>query len=150
MPEKIIARGAEAILLRQNCNLIKKRIKKSYRLSEIDENLRKKRTRSEAKIMAKLAGKINVPKILNINEEAKEIEMEFIEGKKLSDWLDSFSLEKQEKICEELGKEIGKIHSFDIIHGDLTTSNMILVETKEKQSFSGPQKSVISADSEKT
>ena len=134
MAEKILATGAEAILLRQNCNLIKRRIKKSYRIPEIDEKLRKLRTRSESKIMQKLEGKINVPKILKVDEKSKEIVMGYIEGKKLSEHLDNFSLNKQEEICKEVGKEVAKIHDLNIIHGDLTTSNMILAEnSKNKQ-----------------
>lgn len=133
MPEKILATGAEAILLQQNCNIIKRRVKKAYRIPEIDEKLRKLRTRSEAKLLEKLQNKINVPKILKIDEKNKEIIMEFIEGKKLSENLDNFSLNKQIEICREIGKEVSKIHDLDIIHGDLTTSNMILAENSENK-----------------
>lgn len=132
MAETIIGRGAEAILIQQGNHLIKRRIAKGYRIKEIDEKLRKSRTKAEAKIMQKLENKISIPKILKVNEKSKEIEMEFIEGKRLADFLDSFSLEKQEKICKEIGKETGKIHNEDLIHGDLTTSNMILVEDNKK------------------
>jgi len=124
--KKIIGRGAEAILIRQDNKLLKKREKKSYRLDEIDVKLRKLRTRSEGKIMNKLQGKIFVPKILKVNEQTKEIYMEFIEGKKLSEHLDKFPLSEQKKICIKIGQEVGKIHDLDIIHSDLTTSNMIL------------------------
>ena len=56
--------------------------------------------------------------------------MDFISGKKLSDNLDDFDLKKQIEICTELGKEVGKIHDLGLIHGDLTTSNMILSDNK--------------------
>lgn len=128
--EEIIATGAEAILIHKNNELIKKRISKGYRLPGLDEKLRKLRTRSEAKIMEKLSKIISVPKIIKVDDKAKEIEMEFINGKKLSNSLDNFSLEEQEKICRQIGEEVGKIHSQDIIHGDLTTSNMILKDKK--------------------
>ena len=52
---KIIARGAEAVLYKENNSLIKERIKKSYRIPEIDIPLRKIRTRREAKILEKLS-----------------------------------------------------------------------------------------------
>jgi len=129
--EKIIGTGAEAILIQKGSSLIKRRIAKGYRIKEIDEKLRKTRTRAEAKIMEKLAGKINVPKIIKIDEKIKEIEMEFINGKKLSDNLDNFPLKQQEAICREIGKEVAKVHDWDLIHGDLTTSNMILVESSQ-------------------
>ena len=128
--EKIIATGAEAILIQQASKLIKRRIAKSYRIPEIDKKLRKLRTRSEAKIMDKLKDTISIPKIIKVDDKSKEIIMELIKGKKLSDSLDSFSLNKQKKVSREIGKELGKIHDLDIIHGDLTTSNLILKDKK--------------------
>ena len=47
----IVAQGAEAILYREDDILIKERIKKGYRIKELDEKLRKRRTRSEAKLL---------------------------------------------------------------------------------------------------
>ena len=54
--------------------------------------------------------------------------MEFIEGKKLSENLDN--LNNKFEIAEKIGQETAKLHDADIIHGDLTTSNMILVENE--------------------
>ena len=56
--------------------------------------------------------------------------MPFIDGKKLSEHLDNFPLTKQKSICKRIGESVAKLHDADIIHGDLTTSNMILVEDK--------------------
>lgn len=128
MVEKILAQAAESIIIKQDDKIIKRRIKKGYRIPEIDEKLRKLRTRSEAKIIERLQDKINVPKIISVNEISKEIVMEFIEGKKLSDNLDLFPVNQQIEVCKEIGKEVGKMHDENIIHGDLTTSNMILQE----------------------
>ena len=130
MKQKIIARGAEAILIHQDGKLIKRRIPKGYRHPELDKKIRTRRTRSEAKILEKVSRIINVPKILKVDEHKAEIDMEFIGGKKLSDWLDKFPLKKQLKICYQLGEEIAELHDNDIIHGDLTTSNMILKDDK--------------------
>ena len=126
MAEKIIQRGAEALILLDKNEVIKKRIKKSYRLPEIDEEIRKLRTRSEGKLIEKAGKFAMVPHLKKVDEKAKEITMEFINGKKLSDNLDGFDLQKQKEICDQIGKSIAKIHDADIIHGDLTTSNMIL------------------------
>ena len=123
------AQKSKRFLTRENF-VVKRRIKKSYRIPEIDEKLRKLRTRSEARIMERLQGKINIPKILKVDEKSKEIFMQYIEGKKLSEFLDSFPISKQLEIAEEIGKEISKIHDENIIHSDLTTSNMILQENK--------------------
>lgn len=132
MVENIIARGAEAILLQENGKLIKRRIKKNYRLKEIDEKLRKSRTRREVRLLEKSSKLINAPKIFNVDEIDKEIVMEFVNGKRLSDHLDSFPKDKAKSLCIEIGKAIAKLHDIDIIHGDLTTSNMILEKTSDK------------------
>ncbi len=129
MNKEIIQQGAEAIISLEDNKIIKNRIKKSYRLPEIDEKLRKQRTKSEAKIIDKLKSIINVPKIISVDKN--QIIMEYINGKKLSDNLDN--LKNKFEIAEKIGQEIAKLHDSDIIHGDLTTSNMILVETADKK-----------------
>ena len=124
----ILARGAEAIIEQENDKIIKKRIKKSYRISEIDEKLRKLRTRQEARLLEKVSSVIRVPKVIKVNEKEKEVIMQFIEGKKLAEHLNSFPLEKQKLVLKNIGEEVAKFHDIDIIHGDLTTSNMILAK----------------------
>jgi len=54
--------------------------------------------------------------------------MPFIDGKKLSQYLNEFPLAKQKQILKQIGQDVAKLHNQDIIHGDLTTSNMILIE----------------------
>jgi len=130
MTEKILQHGAEALIILDEDKVIKRRIKKSYRLDNIDEEIRKLRTRSEAKLLLKASKVIDIPEIKNVNGESKEISMEFLEGKKLSDHLDFFPLKEQKKICRITGENIAKLHDADIIHGDLTTSNMILKDGK--------------------
>ncbi len=128
--KKIIQQGAEAIIYLDSepNNIIKNRIKKSYRIPILDEKLRKSRTKSEAKIMNKLQNIIPVPKILKTDDK-QEITMEYIDGKKLSNSLESLDYKK---ICKIIGEEIANLHNQDIIHGDLTTSNMIY---KDNQVF---------------
>ncbi|MBI4116476.1 Kae1-associated serine/threonine protein kinase [Candidatus Pacearchaeota archaeon] len=126
MQEKIIQRGAEAVIFMAGKNAIKRRIKKSYRIHELDEKIRKFRTRSEAKLLEKASKIIPVPKVEKIDELKKEIVLDFVAGQKLSDNLGGFSREKQGEICVKIGESIAKLHDSDIIHGDLTTSNMIL------------------------
>jgi len=124
--QKIIGRGAEAILIHKDGSLIKRRIKKGYRIKFLDEKLRKFRTRSEAKLISKASSEIAVPKIFKVNDKNYEIKMDFIDGKILSMNLDKLPLQKSLKICEKIGKNMARIHDLDLIHGDLTTSNMIL------------------------
>ena len=126
MTAKLIYQGAEAIILKENNKVIKKRIKKSYRISELDERIRKLRTRREARLLKKASKIVSIPKIIKADEKTKEIIMQFIDGKKLSEHLEGFQFEKQKKILKKIGEDIAKLHNADIIHGDLTTSNMIL------------------------
>ena len=123
--EKIIQQGAEAILIQISSSiLIKRRIKKSYRLPLLDEKIRRARTKKESALLQKASSLIPLPKVIKTDEKNKEIEMEFIEGKKLSESLDS--LPNKDEICIKIGKQIALLHDSGIIHGDLTTSNMLL------------------------
>lgn len=122
---KIIAQGAEAKIILSNGFIIKDRISKSYRIKEIDDKIRKQRTKAEKKLLEKASKIINAPDPFPL-EEFNKIKMPFVEGKKLSEHLDSFPLNKQKEICKTIGQEIAKLHDAEIIHGDLTTSNMIL------------------------
>ena len=134
MSSKVLQQGAEAKIILSNDFIIKDRIKKSYRIKELDDKIRKQRTKAEAKLLEKASRIINAPKPF-FTPDFYQIKMPFIQGKKLSENLDSFSLEKQKEICMEIGEEIAKLHKEDIIHGDLTTSNMILVENREAKTY---------------
>ena len=125
----LAAQGAEAIIVKEGNFIIKNRIPKSYRIKELDEKIRKQRTKAETKLLEKASAIINSPKPIE-TKETYQIKMPFVEGKKLSESLDSFPLKKQKEICKTIGKEIAKLHEANIIHGDLTTSNMLLVDKK--------------------
>ncbi len=121
--EKVIAQGAEATISRgDEGNIIKDRASKGYRHPVLDEMLRKRRTALEAKLLreARVAG-IATPQLIGVG--SFRIEMEFIEGKTIKGMLNG---KNYKGISKKIGHAIGKMHEFDIIHGDLTTSNMIL------------------------
>ena len=125
MKQKLIFQGAEARVYLIDKKVLKQRISKSYRHPNLDESLRKSRTKKEAKILEKaISLKINVPNI--IKQDKFDLEIEYISGEKLSDNLNFYSKEKQNNVIKEAGKQISLLHKNDIIHGDLTTSNMIL------------------------
>lgn len=130
MKPKILQQGAEALILLDKERVIKRRIKKSYRISELDETIRKLRTRSEARLLIKASKLINIPEVIKVDEKNKEIVLEFINGKKLSDNLDKLNLSEQKSVCRTMGENIAQLHEADLIHGDLTTSNMILKKNK--------------------
>lgn len=127
--QKIIQQGAEAIIYLSKDTITKDRIKKSYRHPKLDEQIRKRRTKAETKLLEKASEIINSPKPIE-NQEWDKIQMPFIDGKKLSEHLDKFSLKEQKQICKKIGESIAKLHDAEIIHGDLTTSNMILKDDK--------------------
>ncbi len=127
MSLKLIQQGAEAkIFLDEKKNLIiKDRISKSYRIPELDKKIIKQRTKAETKLLIKANQVINSP-LPEKSKEHNKIIMPFISGEKLSTSLNDFPLEKQKQIMKKIGESIAKLHKEDIIHGDLTTSNMIL------------------------
>lgn len=132
---KIIYRGAESLIYLEEFQgeeaIIKERIKKNYRIEQIDKELRKTRTRKEVKLLteARKCG-VQTPKILHVDESNYKIIMENIAGIRVKEFLNSADERTIEKISFEIGKIIGKLHSAGIIHGDLTTSNMILKDEK--------------------
>ena len=134
----IIQKGAEANIIKRRNTIekrnwiIKDRVKKGYRIPELDMKIRWKRTKSEAKLLEKASKVINCPTpfLQPLIKNSSKLKMPFIDGKKLSDYLDKFPLKKQKEVCKLIGESTAKLHDADIIHGDLTTSNMILKDNK--------------------
>jgi TP53 regulating kinase-like protein len=142
----ILKQGAEAKLyygLFENKKVIaKERFSKKYRISELDRSLNKKRTKHEDKLLNKaiLLG-IHVPKVIKSDIESGIIMMEFIEDSITardyfidlvkSDKSQKENVEILSKISFDIGKIIGKFHSNQVIHGDLTTSNILIKNYKD-------------------
>ncbi len=135
---KLIAKGAEADLYEAPFSqiffdsmtfdrvIMKLRIPKSYRVHELDVQLRRQRTLSEAKIIHdSRSGGANVPIILGVWLEKCLIVMEKIEGTRLKEFL-AMKGEGRVEACRRAGAQIGLLHRAGIVHGDPTTSNMIL------------------------
>ncbi|MCK5321156.1 Kae1-associated serine/threonine protein kinase [Candidatus Pacearchaeota archaeon] len=126
---KLIQQGAEAKIFLDKSVINKDRIPKSYRHPQLDKQIRTRRTRSESKILTKAHDlKINVPKVLNTDKF--NIEIEYIEGDRLSETLNSYPKKKQFKSMQQLGEQTALLHKNNIIHGDLTTSNTISSDNK--------------------
>jgi len=129
--QTLIKKGAEARLYLAEWHgrkvIVKMRFPKKYRPSELDEQIRVYRTTHESQLMheAKLAG-VPTPTIFLVDISKAAITMEFIEGNQVKQLLDKISTEERKKLCIKLGELIGKLHGQGVIHGDLTTSNMIL------------------------
>lgn len=127
---KIIGQGAEAtITLTDKNTVLKERIPKTYRHKQIDDELRKTRTRKEAKILKKIEP--IGPKLISTDDKEK-IEMEHIYGQLMKEILD-----QKIDLAKEIGTITGQLHDKDIIHGDLTTSNIILQTADPKTQTTG-------------
>jgi len=132
---EMIKRGAEAEIYlaswRGRKVVIKRRVRKKYRIEKIDRQIREQRTKREALLIisARKAG-VSVPIIYDVRLKRKEIVMQYVEGERLKDVLDMKSKEWQKKICHMIGRSVANLHKNGIIHGDLTTSNMIYMDGK--------------------
>jgi TP53 regulating kinase-like protein len=127
----LIKKGAEANLYLEQWHgrkvVMKKRLAKAYRLSALDVAIRTQRTLREPQLIhkAKEAG-VPTPTIFLVDVADSNIIMEYVEGKTVKKTLDAMSQLKRLGLCRHIGRLIGRLHNHGVIHGDLTTSNMIL------------------------
>ena len=128
---KPIHQGAEAKIFLIKDKIVKDRIPKKYRHPQLDNQIRTRRTKSEAKILIKASkAKVNVPRLLAKPGSGRMIHMKYIEGDRLSETLNTYPEKKQFQIMQQLGEQVATLHENNIIHGDLTTSNTILSNDK--------------------
>ena len=119
---KMVSEGAEALIYSTTLYgkeiLIKYRAPKRYRIKELDENIRKSRTKKEAKLMVRAAETgVNVPGIIGVG--ANEIYLEKINGKLLKD------IKMSAQLSKKAGEQLGRLHNAGITHGDFTPANLI-------------------------
>uniref|UniRef100_A0AC35UD24 Non-specific serine/threonine protein kinase n=1 Tax=Rhabditophanes sp. KR3021 TaxID=114890 RepID=A0AC35UD24_9BILA len=132
--------GAEAKLYRCVYEgvkaVVKVRFPKTYRHSDLDKKLTEERRRAEAKGHEKcMTNGIPVPKLLAVFKPDNALVFEHIEGEmtlkthieELRTTLDgeAFKVETL-KLAGKLGTILSKMHALSIIHGDLTTSNILM------------------------
>ncbi|AIS30847.1 putative bifunctional tRNA threonylcarbamoyladenosine biosynthesis protein [Methanobacterium formicicum] len=136
LPSELLAKGAEANIYPDHYLdgevLVKKRVVKGYRIKEIDDYLRKKRTKNEAKLMAeaKRCGVVT-PLVYDVDLKEYSITMEKVQGlevKKIFSSEDPLDLNQIRSISRTIGENVALLHDCGLIHGDLTTSNLILGE----------------------
>ena len=135
MTKNLIYQGAEALIIKskyQNRHTVqKKRISKSYRIKEIDQNLIAYRTKEEVKLMSQARTcSVSVPIIYDVDLQQGIITMQYIQGKRIKDILNTISEEQRKNLCHKIGTSIAQLHKNNIIHGDITTSNMILFQNR--------------------
>jgi len=128
--EKLVAKGAEADLYLAEWNgmrvLKKVRKPKKYRHPELDYQMRKSQTNHEADIIhrAKTYG-VPTPLLYQVDNENAVIIMEYIDGVKIRDLVDQLNDEERVRLFKHIGFLAGRLHKSGIVHGDLTTSNII-------------------------
>lgn len=143
----LIKQGAEAKIYR--CNylglrlLVKERFNKKYRHGFLDEHLTKERIKSEARAILKCkAFGIKTPAIYLVDLNQRVIVMEYFEhSSTVKDFINEMLVDsegeknqlKLKKLAQKVGKMLAIMHDNNIIHGDLTTSNMLLVNKTETE-----------------
>lgn len=129
----VLRRGAEAELhdgrwLGREI-ILKRRIPKGYRHPALDSKIRAQRTKNEARLMLEARSRgISVPIIYDINLQNAEITMERIFGPRIKDLFNTLPEDEAKALAAEIGRIAAILHSNHIVHGDLTTSNMLMRE----------------------
>lgn len=128
----LLRRGAEAEIRKTEflgrSAVAKARVPKGYRLPALDEELRRARIRTETRLMAEArAAGVAVPILYDIDLEANEIVMEHVDGPTAKEVLDAGG-PTAHAVAREIGRIVGRLHRAGIVHGDLTTSNLIVCE----------------------
>ncbi len=134
---RLLRKGAEANLYAGSFMglkvIVKRRVRKAYRIPALDRKIREFRTVHEALILneAKKAG-VPTPVIYFLDRRKTQLVLQYVEGVRLKEALDrEKDKSKVEGLGFKLGRLIGFLHRRGIIHGDLTTSNVILTPKGE-------------------
>ncbi|POW09143.1 hypothetical protein PSTT_07057 [Puccinia striiformis] len=112
--------------------LLKYRFPKTYRHPTLDQQLTRNRLTFEARSLTRaLKSGVRVPVLQALDLEQGWLMLEWIEGISLREWLDLHQLQSDSHpdrvhILSDVGSQIAILHSADIVHGDLTTSNMMI------------------------
>ncbi|MCI4336717.1 MAG: Kae1-associated serine/threonine protein kinase [Thermoplasmata archaeon] len=128
-----VSRGAEASLRRVEWMgrpaLLKERDAKNYRPKELDDRLRRERTRTEARLLveARRLG-VRTPLVYDIDLAKHRLVLEELPGPTLKQLLDEHSADATAALSgavERFGRALGQLHGGGISHGDLTSSNVL-------------------------
>jgi TP53 regulating kinase-like protein len=99
----------------------------AYRLPVLDNAIRFQRTVREAEMLhaAKEAG-VPAPHVYYVDPKAATLVMEYVEGPRVKDILSQLSSGEVDDVFETLGRSTAKLHASKIMHGDLTTANLVM------------------------
>jgi TP53 regulating kinase-like protein len=131
MENDVLALGAESIIYRtrrwNQTFVLKWRKTKPYLLEQIDSLLRKTRTNKECKTLT-LARELGVrtPAVYSVDLDNYTILMDFIEGTQFKVLVERLSQKELANLCHRFGQSIATLHQGEVVHGDPTTSNVIV------------------------
>lgn len=138
----MIKQGAEGKLYKSTYNgkecLIKERFVKNYRNIDLDTQLTKGRMKAEEKAIKRCSNAgIKVPEVYKVDMHERKMYMEYFGDSKTAkdviiEWFKNNQSDKIDELVKRIGEIIGQLHSNNIIHGDLTTSN-ILINPKQNE-----------------
>ncbi|KAJ2803740.1 TP53 regulating kinase [Coemansia guatemalensis] len=133
MAEQVLIRqGAEARVYKTTIDgrtaIAKQRFSKKYRHPELDKKLTRGRLNQEARSLKRCKEHgICAPDVIRVDKESATLYIEFISGPTLKEWISGSTDEhEQGELMDVVGQILHRMHSHNIIHGDLTTSNMII------------------------
>ncbi|MEM0494755.1 MAG: Kae1-associated kinase Bud32 [Thermofilum sp.] len=127
---RVLGIGAEALLVEGDLNglrvVVKYRVPKEYRDPALDTQLRRQRTSLEAKLLCKAAeAGVRVPDVVYVDGEEGVLVLSYVQGTRMKELIDR-AHERVAGYARELGLMVGRLHEHGIIHGDLTTSNVVI------------------------
>lgn len=97
-----------------------------YRLSVLDSAIRHQRTVREAEMLhrAKQAG-VAAPYLYHVDPEEATLVMEYVRGDRLKDLIGGLQEAALVESFKDFGRAAAKLHAAGIMHGDLTTANVV-------------------------
>lgn len=130
--DKMISQGAEgrvfSVQFLQRRTIVKQRFPKTYRHPTLDAKLTKSRLNMEARSIMR-ARKLGVvtPTLYYVDTHQSAIYMEHVEGRPLKDLIRAGMTEQDmEAVGMQVGTAVAALHDGGLIHGDLTTSNILV------------------------
>ncbi|XP_058096624.1 uncharacterized protein LOC131242172 isoform X1 [Magnolia sinica] len=132
----LLKQGAEARVFESTFlgkrSIVKERFSKKYRHPLLDSKLTLKRLNAEARCMTKARRLgVSTPTLYAMDPVLHTLTFEYIEGPAVKEVLLAFGEhgvieEQMDDIAKQIGDAIGKLHDGGLVHGDLTTSNMLI------------------------
>uniref|UniRef100_A0A8D3D2J6 non-specific serine/threonine protein kinase n=1 Tax=Scophthalmus maximus TaxID=52904 RepID=A0A8D3D2J6_SCOMX len=134
---ELVKQGAEARVYRTQFlgrpTIVKERFSKRYRHVALDEKLTRRRTVQEVRsiLRCRRAG-IPAPAVYFVDYTSHCIFLEeILRSSTVRDHIASTQQSELEQLAQQVGQILAKMHDEDVIHGDLTTSNMLLRRSPE-------------------